>query len=215
MTQNHRPPRIFLAALVAVLAMAIASAGVFRPEPYPSWKDRQVSQKLNLFTFYEEHEGLKVFASSEVMRFHDKETFVPMLVAVANGNSRPVLITPEEFVLTDDQGIYYPLAEHEVLLKEYKKSAYDREMVLNAQFLGNKFLGFEQVPSLFYPNIVSTGVKNDRIHLPQSGYFADVLYFRKPIGPLEGRIFTLTVYFPQQETQMDVKLLVPGKPKDG
>ena len=90
-----------------------------------------MSQKLNLFTFYEEHEGLKVFVGAEVMRFHDKETFVPMLVAVANNNPRPVVLTPEEFVLTDDQGVYYPLAQHETIQKEYKKSAFDRIMIEN------------------------------------------------------------------------------------
>jgi hypothetical protein len=56
-------------------------------------------------------------------------------------------------------------------------------------------------------------VRNDKIELPQGTYLTDMLYFRKPVGPLQGRIFTLTVYFPEQETQMDVKFVVPGKPK--
>ena len=60
--------------------------------------------------------------------------------------------------------------------------------------------------------LVATGVRNERIQLPEGTYLADMLYFRKAIGPLEGRIFTLTVYFPQQETQMDVRFVVPGKP---
>ncbi len=199
-------------ALVALTGVAVVSAGVFRAEPYPSWQEKGISQKLNLFTFYEEKDGLKVFVSAEVMRFHDKDTYVPMLISVGNNNSRPVLMTPEEFILTDDKGIYYPLADHKDLLSEYKKSGFDGNLLKNAQFLGNKFVAFTRVPSLFYPNFTATGVRNERVQLPEGTYLADMLYFRKPIGPLEGRIFTFTVYFPQQETQMDVKFVVPGKP---
>ncbi len=207
-------PRFALAvtALVALTSVAFVSAGVFRSDPYPSWQGNGISQKLNLFTFYEEKDGLKVFVSAEVMRFHDKETYVPMLISVGNNNSKPVLITPEEFVLTDDKGVYYPLAKHEDLLSEYKKSGFDANLLKNSEFLGNKFVAFQRVPSLFYPNFTATGVRNERIQLPQGTYLVDMLYFRKPIGPLEGRIFTLTVYFPQQETQMDVRFVVPGKP---
>ncbi len=207
-------PRFALAvvALVALTGVAVVPAGVFRAEPYPSWQEKGISQKLNLFTFYEEKDGLKVFVSAEVMRFHDKETYVPMLISVGNNNSRPVLMTPEEFILTDDKGVYYPLADHKDLLSEYKKSGFDGNLLENAQFLGNKFVAFQRVPSLFYPNFTATGVRNERIQLPEGTYLADMLYFRKPIGPLEGRIFTFTVYFPQQETQMDVKFVVPGKP---
>jgi hypothetical protein len=125
-----------------------------------------------------------------MMRFHDDQTYVPMLIAVGNNNSPPVLITPEEFILTDDRGVYYPLAQHEDLQREYKKSTFDRRMVENAQFLGNKFVAFERIPSLFYPNFTATGVRNERIQLPEGTFLADVLYFRKPVGPLEGRIFT-------------------------
>ena len=82
-------------ALVALTGVAVVSAGVFRAEPYPSWQEKGISQKLNLFTFYEEKDGLKVFVSAEVMRFHDKETYVPMLISVGNNNARPVLMTPE------------------------------------------------------------------------------------------------------------------------
>lgn len=208
-------PRFALAvvALLAFTGVAVVSAGVFRAEPYPSWQEKGISQKLNLFTFYEEKDGLKVFVSAEVMRFHDKETYVPMLISVGNNNSRPVLMTPEEFILTDDKGVYYPLADHKDLLSEYKKSGFDGNLLKNAQFLGNKFVAFKRVPSLFYPNFTATGVRNERIQLPEGTYLADMLYFRKPIGPLEGRIFTFTVYFPQQETQMDVKFVVPGKPR--
>ncbi len=207
-------PRFALAvlALVALTGVAVVSAGVFRAEPYPSWQDNGISQKLNLFTFYEEKDGLKVFVSAEVMRFHDKETYVPMLISVGNNNATPVLMTPEEFILTDDKGVYYPLADHKDLLSEYKKSGFDGNLLKNAQFLGNKFVAFHRVPSLFYPNFTATGVRNERVQLPEGTYLADMLYFRKPIGPLEGRIFTFTVYFPQQETQMDVKFVVPGKP---
>ncbi len=208
-------PRFALAvvALVALTGVAVVSAGVFRAEPYPSWQEKGISQKLNLFTFYEEKDGLKVFVSAEVMRFHDKDTYVPMLISVGNNNSRPVLMTPEEFILTDDKGVYYPLADHKDLLSEYKKSGFDGNLLKNAQFLGNKFVAFQRVPSLFYPNFTATGVRNERIQLPEGTYLADMLYFRKPIGPLEGRIFTFTVYVPQQETQMDVKFVVPGKPR--
>ena len=208
-------PRIAFAvvALLALTGVAVLSAGVFRAEPYPSWQEKGISQKLNLFTFYEEKDGLKVFVSAEVMRFHDKETYVPMLISVGNNNSRPVVMTPEEFILTDDKGVYYPLADHKDLLSEYKKSGFDGNLLENAQFLGNKFVAFQRVPSLFYPNFTATGVRNERVQLPEGTYLADMLYFRKPIGPLEGRIFTFTVYFPQQETQMDVKFVVPGKPR--
>ncbi len=209
---NHRF-RFPAAAVVALIAASVATAGVFRPDPYPSWRDSGISQKLNLFTFYEEHEGLKVFVGSETMRFHDEETFVPMLISVGNGNAVPVRISPSEFVLTDDQGVYYPLADHQDLLQEYKKSGFDARMVENAQFLGGKFVAFQRIPSLFYPNLSATRVKNERIQLPQGTYLVDVLYFRKPLGPMEGRTFTFTVYFPQQETQMDVKFVVPGKAK--
>jgi hypothetical protein len=46
----------FTLALVLVLlaAVAVTPAGVFRSEPYPSWQENGISQKLNLFTFYEE-----------------------------------------------------------------------------------------------------------------------------------------------------------------
>lgn len=196
-----------------LLVPAVAAPGVFGPEPYPSWKQAGVSQKLNAFTFYEEDEGLRVFVGVEASRYHDDQTYFPMQIAVGNANARPVTLTTEEFVLTDDKGVFYPLAEHTSIAKEYGKSVFDRSLIETAQFLGNKFVGFDQIPSLFYPNLAFAGVKNDRIQLPKGTFLNDVLYFRKPAGPLEGRTFTLTVYFPQQERQMDVKFVLPGEPK--
>jgi hypothetical protein len=205
--------RTMLGLLIVGACLLAADAGTFRPEPYPSWQDDGISQTLNLFTFWEFDEGLSVFAGAEIMRFHDKETFFPIQVAVGNRNSTPVTLTPEDFVLTDDQGVYYPLATQEAIGKEYATSAFDRNLLDHAVFLGNKFVAFTRVPSLFYPNITPTGVLNNHVQLPEQTFLADVLYFRKPIGPLEGRTFTLTVYFPQQETQMDVKFALPGKAK--
>ncbi|MGD8376890.1 MAG: hypothetical protein PVF68_12170 [Acidobacteriota bacterium] len=214
-TTRHAALRpLTLAALAAVLAGSGAAAGVFRPEPYPSWEGPDgVSQKLNLYTYYEEHEGLRVFVGTEVMRFHEDETYFPMQIAVGNSNAKPVVLTPEEFVLTDDQGVYYPAAKQQDIASEYRKGAFDQRMIANANFLGNKFVNFIQVPSLFYPNISATGVKNDHIELPKGTFLSDVLYFRKPLGALQERVFTLTVYFPQQERQMDVKFVLPGKAK--
>jgi hypothetical protein len=200
-------------ALLAAAALALGPAGAFPSAPYPSWEKEGTSQKLNLYTFYEEGKGLRVFVGTEVMRFHDDETYFPLQIAVGNGNAKAVRITPEEFVLTDDQGIYYPLAVQTDLQREYEKSGFDRNLIRTSEFLGTKFVGFEQVRSLFYPNISFTGVMNDRIELPKGTFLSDVLYFRKPAGPLQGRTFTLTVYFPQQERQMDVKFFLPGKAK--
>ena len=203
---------ILAAGLVAVLVAAPAlDAGVFRSEPYPSWDDDGVSQTLNLFTFYEEHEGLRVFAGAEISRFHADATFFPMQIAVGNGNDKPVTISLEEFVLTDDQGIYYPTAIHSEIASEYRKSSFDQNLLTRSEFLGSKFVGFTQIASLFYPNISFRGVKNDRVQLPKGTFLSDVIYFRKPEGPLNGRIFTLTVYFPEQERQMDVKFRILGK----
>ena len=201
-------------AAAAALGVTFVAAGVFKSEPYPSWERDGVSQKLNLFTFYEDDRGLRVFVGTEIMRYHDDTTYVPMQIAVGNSNPKPVTLTPEEFVLTDDQGVYFPLAAQKDIATEYKKSNFDSTLLANAQFLGNKFVGFDQIPSLFYPNIAFRGVKNERVQLPKGTYFSDVLYFRKPLGPLQGRTFTLTVYFPQQERQMDVKFVLPGKARE-
>ena len=206
--------RLAALGLGAVMTFSATPAGVFKSEPYPSWEGGDgVSQKLNLYTYYEDHEGLNVFLGTEVMRFHDDSTFFPVQIAIGNSNPKPVTLTPEEFVLTDNQGVYYPPAGHPDIASEYRKSAFDANLIRNANFLGNKFVGFTQIPSLFYPNISQLGVKNDHIQLPKGTFLDDVLYFRKPLGPLQERVFTLTVYFPQQERQMDVKFILPGKIK--
>lgn len=211
---NQQLQRAAVAAAVLVVAAGVAiGAGVFRPEPYPSWEGNGVSQKLNLYTFYEEHEGLRVFAGTEIARFHDDTTFFPLQLAIGNANAKPVVITLEEVVLTDDQGIYYPTADHQDIASQYKKSNFDQNLLSRSEFLGNKFVGFDQIPSLFYPNIAFSGVKHDRVELPKGTFLSDVFYFRKPEGALEGKTFTLTVYFPEQERQMDVKFRLPGKDK--
>ena len=197
----------------SLLAAAPLAAGVFGPEAYPSWKAGGLSQKLNPFTFYEADLGLKVFAGVEASRFHDEETFFPVQVAVGNGNAAAVTLGRDEFVLTDDKGVYYPLAEHAAIASEYHKASFDQALVEQSVFLGNKFVGFDQIPSMFFPNLALRGVRNDKIQLPKGTFLSDVLYFRKPAGPLEGRVFTLTVYFPQQERQIDVKFALPGEPR--
>ena len=211
LTHRSLTPASFL--LASLLAVAPLAAGVFGPEAYPSWKVGGVSQKLNPFTFYEADQGLKVFAGVEASRFHDAETFFPLQVAVGNGNAAAVTLGREEFVLTDDQGVYYPLAEHAAIASEYRKASFDQALVEQSTFLGNKFVGFDQIPSLFFPNLALRGVRNDKIQLPKGTFLSDVLYFRKPAGPLEGRVFTLTVYFPQQERQIDVKFALVGEPR--
>ena len=208
----HRRTTMVLLVAACLLGPGVG-AGVFQPESYPSWEETGVSQKLNLFTFHEDHEGPNVFVGTEVMRYHDDYTFFPLQIAVGNSNPIPVRLTPEEFVLTDDRGVYYPLAEQSAIQKEYNKSAFDQNLLATSQFLGNKFVAFNQIPSLFYPNITFGGVRHDRIELPEGTYLSDVLYFRKPEGTLHGHRFTLTVYFPQQEKQLDVKFELPGKAK--
>ena len=136
--RNRNGFRLAVLGLGAAMMFSATPAGVFKSEPYPSWEGGDgLSQKLNLYTYYEDHEGLRVFLGTEVMRFHDDVTFFPVQIAIGNSYAKPVSLTPEEFVLTDEQGVYYPAAAQPDIASEYRKGAFDANLIRNANFLGN------------------------------------------------------------------------------
>ncbi len=200
-------PRWTILALAA--ALLCAEAGCLRrsdrPDPGIPYASGTASPKLSTFTFKEEGKLYLITVGVNATRFHEKDSFIPVTIMVANKSATPLLLHRESFTLVDPvTGSRYGLASIDEVRRQGKQT-YDRQL-MDQEHMPAKLDIFHRLPSNFFP---FQQLVNDQIELHRASYFLDVIYFPRPEGELLGRTFELHVTGKSVQGDLFVVFTVP------
>ena len=126
---------------------------------------------------------------------------------------QPLQLTRESFYLMDREGNRTRLASVSEITGRYTFQTMDQRILSERGFLETKFDFFVEVSSQFFPNPSGRGVAQDRVGIPRSAWWQDVLYFPMPEGGMRDRRLDLFLDCPQLEDPVFVTFEVPERKK--
>jgi len=196
--------------LAASILMAASCA---TRQPMTGQVAADVDRKLSTFAFIEEGKLATFIVDTRPTRYREKESYVPVEIAVANRGVKQLSLTRESFTLTDEKGDRYPCASPKELLASYDFLDLDRNLAELNEIVFNRFGAMTAYPSKFSPTrrpsrAGESTVVTDNVQLPRFGYILDVLYFPMPATGLVGHKFELAMSAPELTDPIFVKFEV-------
>ncbi len=139
--------------------------------------------------------GSQIWVSVDLARQRLTEAYVPLVVAVRNGDKGVATLNRSSFTLSGSDGRGEPMAQLKTLRANYKKDLFDRTAVRIYGFPFGTLLDVAHVqPVEFFPVPGSgSGVRLDTVSLRPLYWTVDILYFKRPAGMAEGQEMTLKV----------------------
>ena len=198
-------------SLLASLILLAASCATRQPMSGQVAAD--VDRKLSTFAYIEEGKLATFIVDTRPTRYREKESYVPVEIAIANRGVRQLSLTRESFTLVDENGNRYPCASPKELLANYEYLDLDRNLAELDGIVFNRFGAMTRYPSNFSPTRFSSRpgesrVVIDSLELPKFGYLLDMLYFPMPATGLLGHKFELTMTAPELTESIFVKFEV-------
>ncbi len=199
--------RVILAAFV-LLAASCATRQPMTGQVAPN-----VDEKLSTFAYIEDGKLATLIVDTRATRYREKESYIPVEIAIANRGVKQLSLTRESFTLSDEKGNRYPCASPKELLANYEFLDLDRNLSELYGIVFNRFGAMIAYPSRFSPVRRSpiageSTVITDSIQLPKFGYFLDMLYFPIPSTGLIGHRFELAMTAPELTDAIFVKFEV-------
>ena len=187
---------VMTAALVLVAAWSVSGTGLAQQE-----------QPAPVMVFTASGPQGKVWVNVDLTRQRTDQDFIPLVVAIQNMGSKPVVVRRESFRLLGSSGQPVGLASIKEVRKEYPKFNFDvRTVKAQGMPFGTRLSGEYLVPSSFFPSMAGGGnVKRDVVTLPPSYWMVDLFYFRRPEGLAEGRDVILQVHPEGWEEPVEVR----------
>lgn len=198
-------PRIVLAAsLIALIAMFGACS-----TRTPSTLDTtDLDPTLTAFSYIEEGKLVTFIVDARVAQIHNRSTYFPLEVSVANRGLKNLTLTRESFVLIDQDGNRYHAATPRDLIESYQYLDVDREQAELAGIVDSRFANFTLYPATFSPTREAGGVVQERVTLPKWGYMIDMIYFPVPQDGLLERRYELHMESPDLPHAIFVKFAI-------
>ena len=172
-----------------------------------------VDRKFSLTSYIEEGSQLALIVGVRPAGIVKNQGYVPFEIGVANKGMEKLTITPESFILIDEDGNRYPVVSSEELYREYRRVDVDRRLGEIFQVMLGKYQTFSLIPSNFTPSFdAPTFVP--RAYLPRYSMMYDLIYFPEPEAGVRGRRFELFMSAPELEDPVFVQFRVGGKAGD-
>lgn len=160
--------------------------------------------------FIAENEFGKVWANTSLTLQRTNEPYLPIVVAVENLFSKPVILERDSFWLTDLDGIVYMMPTVKEQRKNYDKNVIDYRMI---SYGGIPWEGWQWnrrlEPANFFPNLrASAGnTTKDRVTLRQRHAMVALLYFERPRDRSLKRPFLLEIH-PKKGWEIPIRLRI-------
>lgn len=201
MRRSHLVPLVLLAASCATR------------QPMTGQPAADVDRKLSTFAYIEEGSLVTFIVDTRATRYREKDSYVPVEIAIANRGVKQLTLTRESFTLADENGNRYPCASPRELLDNYDFLDLDRDLEELNEIVFNRFGAMTRYPSNFSPTHFAaregqSRVVIDRVQLPKFGYLLDMVYFPMPATGLRGHTFELTMTAPELTDAIFVKFEV-------
>ncbi len=197
----------------ALAASILLAASCATRQPMTGQVAADVDRKLSTFAFIEEGKLATLIVDTRPTRYREKESYVPIEIAIANRGVKQLSLTRESFTLTDENGNRYPCASPKELLGSYDFLDLDRSLAELNEIVFNRFGAMTGYPSKFSPTrrpsrVGESTVVTDNVQLPKFGYLLDMLYFPMPGTGLVGHKFELAMSAPELTDPIFVKFEV-------
>jgi hypothetical protein len=168
--------------------------------------------KFSLSSYIEEGSSLALIVGTRPAGIVKDAEYVPLEIGVANKGLSTLSITPESFILVDEDGNRYPAVTSEELYREYRRVDVDRRLGEIFQIMLGKFQTYSVVPSNFTPSFdFPTALRKPVLNRYTMIY--DLLYFPRPENGTRGKRFELFMSAPELESPVFVQFRVGGKSK--
>jgi hypothetical protein len=202
--------KILLLVLVPFLALAGASSCVTHQRSAADTSG--LDYKLSTFAFMEEGDLVTFIVDTRASGIHKDDPYFPLEIGVANRGLKNLTVTRESFILIDEEGNRYQVANPRDLMQTYQHLDVDQTLAELEGIVFNRFANFNRYPAVFSPTRLSGGpaitTVQDRVSLPKWGYFIDFIYFPTPSTGLEGKRFELHMEAPELPHTIFVKFIV-------
>ncbi len=174
-----------------LLNMAVAIAALVVLSSLPAAADESQPTVFNA----KGPNGSQVWVSIDLTRQRLTEQYVPLVVAVRNGEKGVATLNRSSFTLTGSDGRGEPMPDLQTLRANYQKDLFDLTAVRLYGFPFGTLLDLGHVqPSEFFPVPgAGSGVRLDTVALLPFNWTVDILYFKRPAGMAEGQVMTLKV----------------------
>lgn len=171
-----------------------------------------LDRKLTTFSFIEEGDLVTFIVNTRATRYRAADPYLPLEVAIANRGLRTITLTRESFVLVDEAGNRYHLAEPRDLIDQYEFLDLDRRLSELPGIVDQRFGAFTQYHSNFSPTRLASPLRSsvvkDRVTLPRFGFIIDFLYFPRPTSGVMDQRFELHMEAPELPDPVFVKFNV-------
>jgi hypothetical protein len=199
--------------VLALLALIILTASCAARQELRGQETNDLDRKLSTFAFIEEGDLITFIIGTRATRYRENSSYMPLEICIGNNGLKKLTLTRESFVLIDEQGNRYPVANPRELMERYEFLDLDRSALAELDdIVFNKFGAYTRYGSKFSPtHLASTGRSNlvrDLVSLPKFGYLIDFIYFPAPATGLKGHRFELFMESPDLLEPVFVKFIV-------
>lgn len=181
---------------IVVMAVALTAVACAGRRPMRGGEVGGLDRKLSTFTFIEEGDLVTLIVNTRATRYRENTDFIPIEFALANHALRSLTLSRESFLLIDEQGRRYHVANPRDLLASYDFLELDRRLNEIPNLVFNRFAAFTRYRSSLSPTRVPPAGAEpatvwERVAVPKSGYIIDMLYFPRPRGGVLNQKFEL------------------------
>ena len=162
-----------------------------------------------------EDEEVIIIVDTELARRRLNEPYIPLDITLANKGLYSLSLTRSSFVLVDEAGEEYPLAEIDEVQQSYNKlvadSRYSYENLLLSKHAQTSFTYFGRQRCNFFPWIPGAARVADVVIMPIRSYIYDRLYFPAPPPERLTGILRLRVAAPELEYPVEVAFRIVAR----
>ena len=171
-----------------------------------------LDRKLATFSYIESGDIIDFIVSTKPTRYREDSPYIPLEIAVGNRGLKQLTLTRESFILIDEAGNRYPVANPKELMQNYDFLSWDRKLSELPGIVDSRFAAFTRYPSMFSPTreirTVGSSLVRDMVSLPKFGYLIDYIYFKKPATGVLNHRFELFMQAPELQDPVFVKFMV-------
>ena len=173
-------------------------------------EDGYLARKFALSSYIEEGDLVALIVGARQAGIVKESDYMPLEIGVANKGLSQLTLTPESFVLVDEDGNRYPAIPSTELYREYRRVDVDRRLGEILPVLLGRFPLYSLVPSNFTPSF-DFPAPLKRPVLQRHALMQDLIYFPSPATGVRGRTFELFLSSPELESPVFVRFRVASK----
>ncbi len=198
-----------IATLLSVVALSLM-CGCGPSHRAVSNEGPALAPKFSQSSYIAQGDSLALIVGTRLAVIAEDPDYLPLEIGVANKGLAQLTLTPDSFVLIDEDGSRYSMVTSGEMFREYRRVDVDRRLGEILQFMLGKFSVYTLVPSNFTPSFDFPTPLRTPV-LQRYTLIHDLVYFPRPATGIRGHTFELFLNTPELELPAVVRFRVDGK----